>query len=218
MAKILRTFSDLGLSRVNEPVARALLRAGVSPNAVTIAGTLIVVGAAVGLAGRGHLLAATLVITVASFTDMIDGAMARARGGASRFGALLDSTMDRISDSAVFASVAYFLATTGHRLSAVAALLCLITGQIVSYVKARAEGLGFTANVGIAERAERLIIVGLGGLGYGLGLHVALDAALWLLIALSIVTIGQRIVHVLRQDRAAGAGSGTGGAGRVPNG
>jgi CDP-diacylglycerol--glycerol-3-phosphate 3-phosphatidyltransferase len=188
---------------VIDPIARGLLRAGVSPNAVTIAGTVAVVAAAVGLAARGHLLAAALVITVASFTDMIDGAMARARGGASRFGALLDSTMDRVSDSAVFSCLAYFLATTGHRLSAVAALICLVTGQLVSYVKARAEGLGFTANVGIAERAERLILIGLGGVGYGIGVPYALDVALWLLVALSVITIGQRIVHVLRQDRKA---------------
>jgi phosphatidylinositol phosphate synthase len=199
MAKILSVVSRAGLARVVDPVARALLRVGVSPNAVTVAGSLGVVAGSVAFAARGQLLAAIVVVTICALTDLLDGTMARLRGSTSRWGGLLDSTMDRISDSAVLASLAYWLATTGQRRPAVAALLCLVTGHLVSYVKARAEGLGFTANVGIAERAERLIIIGIGGLLTGLGLDPALEVAMWVLLALVLVTIGQRLAHVYRQ-------------------
>jgi CDP-diacylglycerol--glycerol-3-phosphate 3-phosphatidyltransferase len=202
MAKIFSVVTRAGAQRVVDPVARALLRVGVSPNAVTVLGTVGVVAAAVGLAARGHLMAATFVITACALTDMLDGAMARARGTTSRFGALLDSTMDRIADGAVFGGLAYWLAVTGQRVNLVVTLICLIAGQVVSYVKARAEGLGMEANVGLAERFERLGILGCGGIGWGLGIPYALEIALWLLAVLSVVTAGQRIGHVYRLDRA----------------
>ncbi|GAA1818597.1 CDP-alcohol phosphatidyltransferase family protein [Planosporangium flavigriseum] len=202
MAKIFSVVTKTGLLRVVDPVARALLRAGVSPDVVTVAGTVGVVVAAVGLATRGHLVIAAFVITACALTDMLDGAMARARGTTSRFGALLDSTMDRIADGAIFGSLAYWLATQNLRGTLAAALICLIAGQVVSYVKARAEGLGLEANVGIAERTERLLIIGLGGLAWGLHIPYALDVALWLLAVLSVITIGQRMTHVYRQVRA----------------
>ena len=205
MAKILSVVTRAGLAGVVEPIARALLRVGVSPNAVTVAGSAGVIAGSIGFAARGHLIAATVVVTVCALTDLLDGTMARLRGSTSKWGALLDSTMDRVSDSAVLASLAFWLATTEQRRAAVAAILCLILGQLVSYVKARAEGLGFTANVGIAERAERLIIVGVGGLLTGLGLKPALEVALWVLAALSLFTIGQRMIHVYRQVRQAEA-------------
>jgi CDP-diacylglycerol--glycerol-3-phosphate 3-phosphatidyltransferase len=201
MAKIFSVVTKAGLSRILDPVARALLRAGISPDAVTIIGTAGVIAASVGLAARGHLLIATFVITACALTDLVDGAMARARGTSSRFGALLDSTMDRIADGAVFSGLAYWLAVTGQRASLVATLICLVTGQVVSYVKARAEGLGLEANVGIAERFERLVILGLGGIGWGIGIPYALEVALWLLAVLSTVTVVQRIWHVRRLDR-----------------
>jgi CDP-diacylglycerol--glycerol-3-phosphate 3-phosphatidyltransferase len=205
MAKILSVVTKPVVLRVVDPVARALLRAGVSPDVVTVLGTVGVVAAAVGLATRGHLVIAALVITACALTDMLDGAMARARGTASRFGALLDSTMDRIADGAIFACLAYWIAVTPqprqHALLA-ATLICLVTGQVVSYVKARAEGLGLDANVGIAERTERLLIIGLGGLAWGLKIPYALDVALWLLAVLSVVTVGQRMVHVYHRARA----------------
>ena len=111
--------------------------------------------------------------------------------------------MDRVSDGAIFGSVAYYLGTQGRHWAMAAALLCLVAGQVVSYVKARAEGLGFTANVGLAERTERLILVGVGGLGAGVGLWWVLDAALWVLVVLSVITVGQRLTTVYRQDQAA---------------
>jgi CDP-diacylglycerol---glycerol-3-phosphate 3-phosphatidyltransferase len=202
MAKIFSVVTKAGVSRVIDPVARALLRAGVSPDAVTLIGSAGVIAASVGLAARGHLLIATFVITACALTDLLDGAMARARGRSSRFGALLDSTMDRVADGAVFGGLAYWLAVTGQHASLVATLICLVAGQIVSYVKARAEGLGLEANVGIAERFERLVIIGLGGIGWGIGIPYALEIALWLLAVLSTVTVVQRVWHVRRLARA----------------
>ena len=204
MARIFSVVTKAGLSRIMDPLARALLRAGVTPDVVTVVGMLGVVVAAVALATRGHLVAATLVITVCALLDVLDGVMARLSGRSSRFGALLDSTGDRVADAAVFGALAYWLAVTGRHWTGVAALLALVLGMLVSYVKARAEGLGLTANVGIAERFERLVIIGLGGLAYGFGVPYALEAALWLLVALSAVTVVQRMVHVYRQDRGVG--------------
>jgi CDP-diacylglycerol---glycerol-3-phosphate 3-phosphatidyltransferase len=202
MAKIFSVFGRAGLTRVFDPVAAALLRAGVSPNAVTVAGTALIVATSAGLAARGHLVSSALIITVLAFTDMLDGSMARQRGRPSRFGAFLDSTMDRISDGSVFAAVVYWLGTQGRHWAAAAGLICLVLGQIISYARARAESLGLDAHVGIAERAERLVLVGVGGLLTGLGVRYAIDVALWLLAALSVVTVAQRIIAVYRQDQA----------------
>ncbi|GAA4454391.1 CDP-alcohol phosphatidyltransferase family protein [Phytohabitans houttuyneae] len=175
---------------------------GISPNTVTVAGTVGVLVGAVGFAARGHLLIALVLVVVFALTDFLDGTMARMKGGSTRFGAFLDSSMDRVADAGIFGSVAYYLATEGDRWGMVAALLCLGVGQIVSYVKARAEGLGMTCNVGIAERPERLLSVGVGGLLTIIGLEWALPAALWILAVLSVITVGQRIAHVYKQAQA----------------
>jgi CDP-diacylglycerol--glycerol-3-phosphate 3-phosphatidyltransferase len=198
MAKIL-SGSRAGLARVVSPVARALLRAGISPDVVTVAGTVGVIIAAAGFAARGQLLIATVLATLFGLTDVLDGAMARMRGTVNPFGAFLDSTMDRVADGAIFASLVYWLATTGQHVAAVAALLCLVTGQLVSYVRARAEGLGLTANVGLMERAERLVLVAVGGLLEGFGVRHGMHVVLWILAVLSAVTVVQRMVHVYRQ-------------------
>ncbi|MEU6076520.1 phosphatidylinositol phosphate synthase [Micromonospora sp. NPDC047074] len=199
MAKIFQVSARAGMTRVVEPVARRLLRAGVTPNAVTVAGTLGVLVGALGFGARGHLVAGALIVTVFALTDLLDGTMARMSGGSTKFGAFLDSSMDRVADSAVFGAVAYWLATQHNYSGVAAALLCLAAGGLVSYVKARAEGLGMTCNVGIAERTERLLIVGVGGLLTGFDVKPALEIALWLLAAVSIFTVGQRMAHVYRQ-------------------
>jgi CDP-diacylglycerol---glycerol-3-phosphate 3-phosphatidyltransferase len=202
MAKILSVVSRAGLARIVDPVAAVLVRAGVTPNAVTVAGTVGVLVGAVGFATRGYLFTALVIITLSCLTDMLDGAMARQRGITNKFGALLDSSMDRVADGAIFGSVAYYYATQGEPRVVAAALLCLLTGQVVSYVKARAEGLGYTCNVGIIERAERLVGIGIGGLLWKFGVPYGLEIVMWLLVALSIVTIGQRIGTVYRQAYA----------------
>ncbi|MGN9912998.1 phosphatidylinositol phosphate synthase [Phytohabitans sp. LJ34] len=202
MAKIFRVSARTALGSVVEPIARALLRMGISPNTVTVAGTVGVLVGAVGFAARGHLLIALVLVVVFALTDFLDGTMARMKGGSTRFGAFLDSSMDRVADAGIFGSVAYYLATQDDRWGMVAALLCLGVGQIVSYVKARAEGLGMTCNVGIAERPERLLSIGVGGLLTIIGLEWALPAALWILAGLSVITVGQRIAHVYKQAQA----------------
>jgi CDP-diacylglycerol--glycerol-3-phosphate 3-phosphatidyltransferase len=202
MAKIFSVFGRAGLTRVFDPVARVLLRAGITADAVTVAGTVGVIIGSVGFAPRGHLVVASLWVTVFAFTDMLDGSMARQSGRVGKFGAFLDSTMDRVADGAVFGSVAYWLATQHRYLTLAMALLCLVVGQIISYAKARAESLGLTASGGIAERAERLVLVGVGGLLTGIGVTYAIDVALWLLAVLSVITLLQRMIAVYRSDQA----------------
>ncbi|GAB2615953.1 putative phosphatidylinositol synthase PgsA [Paractinoplanes abujensis] len=184
------------------PTARFLLRIGISPNAVTIAGTVgVLIGSYFG--AMGHLVFATLFVTACALTDVLDGTMARMRGGSSKYGALLDSSMDRIADAAVFGAVVYYLHTEGNPYGGmVAALVSLAAGQVVSYVKARAQSLGLNADVGIAERLERLLIVGAGGLLSGFGLDWGLSAALWVLAALSMITVCQRLIHAFRTEPA----------------
>ena len=192
------------LARAVDPVAAVLLRAGVSPDAVTVAGTLGVVAGSLGLFPRGALFAGTMVVTVAVLTDMLDGAMARRLDRRSVFGAWLDSTCDRLADAAVFSGlVLWFIGEGDDRLLAGLALLCLVAGSLVSYAKARAEGLGLRCDVGLAERAERLIIV-LVATGFsGLGVTWALPVGLWLLAVASVVTVVQRLLEVRRQAAAA---------------
>jgi CDP-diacylglycerol--glycerol-3-phosphate 3-phosphatidyltransferase len=211
MARIFGSFKS-GVRAAFDPMGRALVRAGISPDAVTLLGTAGVVAGSVVFAARGQLVAATIVITLCCLLDVLDGAMARARGRTTRFGALLDSTMDRVADGAIFGALAWWQATTGQRGIAVVTLVCLIGGQVVSYVKARAEGLGFRADVGIAERMERLILVGVGGLSTGFGVTWFLDVVLWLLAVLTLVTVAQRLVHVRRQENRERAPQPTAGA------
>jgi CDP-diacylglycerol---glycerol-3-phosphate 3-phosphatidyltransferase len=200
MAKIFGAFKT-GARVAFDPLGRALVRAGVSPDAITIIGTLGVVAASVAFAARGQLLVATIVVTLCALLDVLDGAMARARGHSTRFGALLDSTMDRVADGAIFGALAWWLATSGQRGLAVVTIVCLVGGQVVSYVKARAEGLGFTCDVGFAERLERLTIVGVGGLLHGFGVEWGFTVAIWVLSVLTVTTVVQRVLHVRAQER-----------------
>jgi len=124
--------------RVRTFVARLPVRADVSPNTVTVAGTIGTIVGAIGFAARGQLHTATVIVAISSRCDLLDGEVARIGGRASRFGALLDSTLDRVADGVILASLTYWLFTTGNDRAAVAALLCLVAGQLVSDVRARA--------------------------------------------------------------------------------
>jgi CDP-diacylglycerol--glycerol-3-phosphate 3-phosphatidyltransferase len=199
---MLNVLARATVSRVLDPIGAALARAGVSPDAVTVAGTAAVVAGSVLFVARGELLIGMIVVTLSVLTDMLDGAIARARGRTSRWGAFLDSTMDRIADCTIFASLAFWLAGDGRPREAAAALCCLVLGVVVSYAKARAEGLGLTCNVGIAERTERLLVAGFGALLEVAGVPHALEAGLWVLAVLAVVTIGQRFHTVWQQTRA----------------
>ncbi len=201
MAKILGSFKS-GARAAFDPLGRALVRGGVSPDAVTLAGTAGVVAASIILVPKGHLVAATIAITLCALLDVLDGSMARALGRSTRFGALLDSSMDRVADGALFGSLVWWFMVSDQRVLGAVALVCLVGGQIVSYVKARAEGLGFSCDVGIAERMERLILIGIGGLSTGFGVRWGLAAVLWLLAVLTVITVVQRLVHVRNQETA----------------
>ncbi len=185
-----------GLTRLLTPVGQALARTPVTPNAITITGTAGVVAGALWLFPTGHLFAGTMVCTGFVLADMLDGVLARVKGTSGAWGAFLDSTLDRIADAAVFAGLAIWLARTGQGVLAGVALFCLVAGGLVSYAKARAEGLGVSCDVGIAERTERLLI-GLVAAGLaGLGVPYVLAVGLWTLAALSLVTFGQRVFAV----------------------
>jgi len=189
------------MTRLFTPLARLLLRMGVSPDAVTIGGTLVVVTTALWAFPTGHLLLGTLIITVFVLTDSLDGVMARQAGRSGPWGAFLDSTMDRFGDGAIFAGlVLWFTAGGDDRLTAVLALACLILGSVVPYARARAEGLGMTASGGIAERADRLLLVLVATAVVGMGAPtVVLTIVLALLAVASAVTIVQRMSKVYRQ-------------------
>ncbi|GFG76231.1 CDP-diacylglycerol--inositol 3-phosphatidyltransferase [Mycobacterium botniense] len=193
-------------TRVTAPVARALLRAGFTADGVTIIGTAAAVLAALTLFPTGHLFAGTLVVWFFVHFDMLDGAMARESGGGSRFGAVLDATCDRISDGAVFCGLAWW-AAFGLRSAplVVATLICLVTSQVISYIKARAEASGLRGDGGLIERPERLIIVLVGA---GLSdlpvfpLPWALHLAMWVLALASMITCAQRL-HTVRHSPGA---------------
>jgi phosphatidylglycerophosphate synthase len=186
---------------VMSPVGRALARGGVDPNAITIAGLLIQSSVAYAIV-QGELLVAGLMAIVAAVADTIDGAVAKALGRTSRFGALLDSTIDRLCDALFFLPVAWLYGVSpdptrrGQHWVAALALVALVASFLVSYVKARAEGLGLECNVGIVERAERLILMIL-----GLLLNL-LPVALAVLATLSAVTVIQRLLYVRTQARS----------------
>lgn len=187
------------------PLARLLLRLNVSPDAVTVIGTLGVVVAALWFFPRGDLLVGVLVITAFVFSDLLDGTMARLSGRTSSWGAFLDSTLDRMGDSAIFGGlVLYFGWVVDSRVLTALALYCLVTGWLTSYTRARAESLGFEAKGGIAARADRLVAVLVAaGLSDIFDVPVLLEAVLWLLAVASTVTVVQRILTVRRQAGAA---------------
>src|SRR3954462_14928199 len=192
------------VAKVLAPVVARLARAGVTPDMVTLTGTLGSIAGAVFLIGTGHLFWGAFTVTLLVLLDLLDGALARARGGGSLFGAVLDSTGDRAADAAIFGALVWWYSGAGdNRLLVLLALVCLVLGVLTSYVKARAEGVGLTCDVGIVERLERLLLVLFGTGLSGLGVPYALHVALWLLVAGSAVTVAQRTLAVRRA--AAGA-------------
>ncbi|HEY0815417.1 MAG TPA: CDP-alcohol phosphatidyltransferase family protein [Pseudonocardia sp.] len=196
---MLNVLARVHVNRATEPLGRWLVARGITPDAVTVTGTLGSVAAALWFLPRGELFIGTLVVTVFVLFDLVDGAMARAKGKGTPFGAVLDSTCDRIADGALFAALTWWALGVGQaRVLGVAALICLVAGQLVSYIKARAEGVGLTVVGGLVERAERLILALVGTGLAGLGVPYALDVALWLLAAASLWTVGQRLVEARR--------------------
>ncbi|MFG7941426.1 phosphatidylinositol phosphate synthase [Streptomyces cacaoi] len=223
---MLNKYARAFFTRVLTPFAAMLLRLGVSPDAVTLVGTGGVMAGALVFYPMGEFFWGTLVITLFVFSDLVDGNMARQLGRSSRWGAFLDSTLDRVADAAVFGGIALWYAGRGDDLVLCAVtLFCLASGQVVSYTKARGESIGLPVNVnGLVERAERLVITlvlaGFSGFERTFGvpwIGVLLPVALWVVAAGSAVTLGQRVVTVRREaaeaETQAGANGGNGGNG-----
>ncbi|UYM23292.1 CDP-alcohol phosphatidyltransferase family protein [Streptomyces albus] len=216
---MLNKYARAFFTRVLTPFAAFLLRRGVSPDAVTLIGTAgVVAGALVFF--PGEFFWGTIVITLFVFSDLVDGNMARQAGISSRWGAFLDSTLDRVADGAVFGGFALWYAGNGDdNVLCAVALFCLAAGQVVSYTKARGEAIGLPVAVnGLVERAERLVIslvaAGLAGLhGFGVpGIQVLLPIALWVVAVGSLVTLIQRVVTVRREAIEADGPAGQGAA------
>jgi CDP-diacylglycerol--glycerol-3-phosphate 3-phosphatidyltransferase len=198
--------SRAAFARLTTPTARACLRVGLTPDAVTIFGTIAAVASALTLFPMGKLFVGGCAVSFFVVFDMLDGAMARERGGGTRFGAVLDATCDRISDGAVFCGLLWWIAFGLHdKLLVVATLICLVTSQVISYIKARAEASGLRGDGGLIERPERLIIV-LSGAGVSdfpfIAWPPALPVAMWVLAVASLITCAQRL-HTVRSSRGA---------------
>jgi CDP-diacylglycerol--glycerol-3-phosphate 3-phosphatidyltransferase len=200
---VLNIHARAAVSKALDPMGARLARAGVTPNVITVIGTVGVLAAALVFFARGTWFAGAWVIGGFVLLDLVDGAVARAGGQTSVFGAVLDSSCDRIADAAVFGALAWYFARHDNPALLIAALLCLVLGTLTSYIRARAEAAGLTATVGIAERAERLIIVlvGTGLTGAPLRVPYVQAVALWVLVAASTITVGQRFATVYRQSQ-----------------
>lgn len=203
-------------TKLSTPVAKAALRAGLTPDTVTIIGTAGSVLAALTLFPIGQLWWGAVAVFFFVLADMLDGAMARERGGGTRFGAVLDATCDRISDGAIFCGLLWWAVFGLDSPSlAAATLICLVTSQVISYIKARAEASGLDGGGGLIERPERLVIVLLGAGVSDFPLFpipIALPIAMWLLAAASLVTVGQRLHSVRSSPGAVDKLSGPGAA------
>jgi len=186
------------VTRIISPVARFLLRIGLTPNSVTAIGALGVVVSAIYFFPRGNFFVGTLVITFFMLSDLFDGAMARISSrGASKWGGFLDSTVDRISDSSILFAVSIYLIEKNDDLSIIY-LVAIVTGMLIPYIRAKAESMSIQCSGGIAERTERAIIVLVGTGFHGLGVSYSLAISAWLLAILGIITTCQRLLIVKR--------------------
>ncbi|MGN2637156.1 phosphatidylinositol phosphate synthase [Nocardia takedensis] len=201
---MLSFFGRETFAKATAPLGRALVKTGLTPDAVTLVGTAASIAAAVTLFPTGHLFWGTMVIWLFVMFDMLDGAMARARGGGTRYGAVLDATCDRVADGAIFGGLAWWAVYhENNRWLFVATLVVLVTSQVISYAKAKAEASGLSADGGLIERPDRLVIVLVGAGFTGIGgywgiewLTWAVHVAMWVLAVLSIVTVLQRVLAV----------------------
>ena len=188
-------------SYLTQPVVRILAKTRMTPNDLTWLGFGLTLGAVV-LIIYGHLLAAGLVVLVSSFFDMLDGALARGTNQVTRFGAILDSTLDRMSEAGLLLGILVFYALNAAPRSTMIILLAgiaMIASFLVSYVRARAEGAGLDCEMGLLTRTERVVVLILGLLLSQI--NYVLVAALSIIAILSSVTVGQRLVYVWQQTR-----------------
>ncbi len=184
------------VTRLITPVAASALRIGITPNAVTWVGAVGVVASALFFYPRGDFFLGTAVISFFALSDLFDGAMARiSKAGASKWGSFLDSTIDRVTDSAILLGVSIYLINNDDHLSFVV-IATLLTGMLVPYIRAKAESFGVECSGGIAERTERLIMAMSAIALDGLGVPYVLAGGMWLLAGLGAVTVVQRMLIV----------------------
>ena len=186
------------VTRVITPVAAVFLRMGITPNAVTWTGAIAVVTSALYFYPRGEFFIGTVIICVMALSDLFDGTMARlSQKGSSKWGGFLDSTIDRITDSAILVGMSIYLIDKEDPL-VIVVIVTLVTGILVPYIRAKAECFGIECSGGIAERTERLII-SLAAIGFeGLGIPYTLSIGMWLLAVLGTYTVLQRMLIVKR--------------------
>ena len=188
-----------GVRALLAPVVRFALRWHITANTITVVGLFVVAMGAVLVAG-GALLGGAAVLIAGSLLDAVDGALARASGGTTAFGGFLDSTLDRASEGVLFIGIAvYYLQAPEPVLPIILALVAMTGSFMVSYTRARAEGLGYAASIGLAPRPERLVLISAGLILTGVGVAWGLAAALVLIAVLTTATVLQRIWHVWRQ-------------------
>jgi len=181
------------VTRLINPVAATAIRAGITPDAVTISGACGVVISAVYFFSRESFFIGSLVVTVFVLSDLFDGAMARISDrGPSKWGGFLDSTVDRITDFAITIAILIPLIRHNDKLSYLG-LITLVTGLLIPYIRAKAESFGVDCSVGIAERTERLIIILVAVGLHGLHVQFALAIGFWLLAILGTITVAQRM-------------------------
>jgi CDP-diacylglycerol--glycerol-3-phosphate 3-phosphatidyltransferase len=199
MLKVIRP----AVGRVLDPMGRALARTPLTPNAITIIGTVGLSAAALVLFPRGEMFPGAFTCTIFVLFDMFDGALARAKGTSGTWGAFLDSTMDRIADAAIFSGLVWWFLRGGHNLTlAGLSLFCLVTGALVSYTKARAEALGLNCDVGLIERPERMLISLIAVGVSGLGVPYILPIGLWALAVGTAYTFWQRLHATYKSAKA----------------
>jgi CDP-diacylglycerol--glycerol-3-phosphate 3-phosphatidyltransferase len=184
------------VNRFIEPIARLAIRARITPNAVTLGGTIGTALSAIYFYPRGDLFIGTLFIVVYALSDLFDGAIARlSETGASAWGGFLDSTCDRVTDSVILGSLAIYCIIEDLAIYPVI-IATIVFGFLVPYIRAKAEAFGISCTVGIAERTERLILA-LTAIGFhGLGVPYILAILMWILLLLSVITVIQRILVV----------------------
>ncbi|MSO16267.1 MAG: CDP-alcohol phosphatidyltransferase family protein [Candidatus Planktophila sp.] len=189
------------VTRLINPLARAALRVGLTPNSVTILGALGLIISAAYFYSTEQYFVGTLVIAVFALSDLFDGAMARISDeGATSWGGFLDSTIDRVTDSAIVISLALPL-IRDEDLLAYPAVVALVTGVLIPYIRAKAESFNIACSVGITERTERLIIILVAAGFHGLGVPYILAIGIWTLAVLGLVTVFQRL-QVVRKGIA----------------
>lgn len=187
------------VTAVITPLCRGALRIGITANALTVAGAIGSVISSLYFFSRGDFFIGTLVVSFFALSDLFDGTMARlSPQGSTSWGALIDSTLDRATDAAICAGILMFFYRDENSFTTFLALFALITGSLIPYIRAKAESLGIECSVGIAERAERLILLLVGTGLFGLGVTVAIDVSLVILSILGTITIIQRLRVVAR--------------------